>query len=263
MAQLPVTLRHLDTIDTLTVKQLDNIEALANTLEKDKSLEKSPDFIPEDWEDIFFVISLADGTKVSLVPGGEGIPLTLGNWREYISLVERYRLNESSVLYKAFRNGLSSVLPVELLSLFSSSEIDQLFSGSNVVDIDLLRQCTEYEGITPDSELAKNFWTVLEEMHDDERTSFLRFVWARSRMPASAQDLPMNFKLQANTIGGEDAKSNPDEYLPHAQTCFFSLALPNYSSKEKLRSKLLYAISNSPNMDADVRLHNAEGWTDV
>jgi hypothetical protein len=29
-----------------------------------------------------------------------------------------------------------------------------------------------------------------------------------------------------------------------------------------MRAKLLYAIENSPNMDADVRLHSAEGWTE-
>jgi hypothetical protein len=29
-----------------------------------------------------------------------------------------------------------------------------------------------------------------------------------------------------------------------------------------MRNKLIYAINNSPNMDADVRLHNADGWTE-
>lgn len=292
MVRLPVSLRQLETVDTLTVKHLGSIETLALELEQNASSSTksasskeevemevvashalSADYIPEEWIDTFFTVSFADGSKTSLVPGGEDIPLTLGNWREYISLVERYRLRESSVLYKAYRNGLSSVLPVELFSLFTPGEMDQLFSGNNIVDVSLLKQCTEYEGISPDSELAKYFWTVLEEMSDDDRTSFLRFVWARSRMPASAQDLPMNFKLQAdNSLGGGGGegegeggatKKNPDDYLPHAQTCFFSLSLPHYSSKEALRTKLLYAINNSPNMDADVRLHNAEGWADV
>jgi hypothetical protein len=29
------------------------------------------------------------------------------------------------------------------------------------------------------------FWEVLQEMTPEERTDFLRFTWARSRMPAS------------------------------------------------------------------------------
>ena len=67
--------------------------------------------------------------------------------------------------------------------------------------------------------------------------------------------------LQAAQVQG--ARNEPDKFLPHAQTCFFSLSLPAYSTKEILRTKLLYAIQNSPNMDADVRLHNAEGWADA
>ena len=79
-------------------------------------------------------------------------------------------------------------------------------------------------------------------------------------MPTSAKDFPMNFRIQGPQGG---AKEHPDDYLPHAQTCFFSLSLPHYSTKEILRAKLLLAITNSPNMDADVRLHNAEGWAEA
>jgi hypothetical protein len=52
--------------------------------------------------------------------------------------------------------------------------------------------------------------------------------WAQSRLPASAQDMPMNSKLQG---AQGQAKEQPDSYLPHAQTCFFSLSLPAYSTK--------------------------------
>jgi HECT-domain (ubiquitin-transferase) len=76
----------------------------------------------------------------------------------------------------------------------------------------------------------------------------------------ATQDLPMSFKVQGAQGG---ARERPDAYLPSAQTCFFSLSLPAYSSKEILKAKLLFAIHNSPTMDADVRLHNAEGWGDA
>ena len=69
----------------------------------------------------------------------------------------------------------------------------------------------------------------------------------------------MHFRLQGPQAAAKEA-DNGDNYLPHAQTCFFSLSLPNYSSYERMREKLLYAIHNSPNMDADVRLHSAEGF---
>ena len=56
---------------------------------------------------------------------------------------------------------------------------------------------------------------------------------------------------------------NDDEVLPTAQTCFFKLSLPRYSSVEKAAERLRYAMKHSPNMDADVRLRRAEGWADV
>ena len=56
----------------------------------------------------------------------------------------------------------------------------------------------------------------------------------------------------------DSVNSKPDDHLPLAHTCFFSIALPSYSSKEILRSKLLYAIKNCKSMDSDFRLHNSD-----
>ena len=236
------------------------------TLEGDENLDlvhsalsSSEAVQPEEWADLNFSVYLPDGTRMPLVTGGEDLPVTVDNWREYVQLAERVRLREGFVIYKVLRDGLSSVLPIELLPLFTSHEIEQLVSGTSTVDIALLKQCTDYEDLTADCTLVRNFWDVLENMTSEQHTLFLRFVWARSRMPTSAQDIPMNFKLQS---GQGAAREKPDQYLPHAQTCFFSLSLPNYSTKEILKAKLLYAIYNSPTMDADVRLHSAEGWSD-
>jgi hypothetical protein len=151
-------------------------------------------------------------------------------------------------------DGIGQVIPLEVLSLFTAAEVRQLFTGDRRVDVEHLRRNTDYENVDPKSRIVTDFWEVLVEMTDDQRTLFLRFVWARSRMPTSTQGESLNFKLQI------DNRENADMYLPHAQTCFFTLTLPHYSSKAILRQKLLYAIENSPNMDADVQLHSAEGW---
>lgn len=37
----------------------------------------------------------------------------------------------------------------------------------------------------PEAPHVQAFWEVLREMTPEERTDFLRFAWARSRMPAS------------------------------------------------------------------------------
>lgn len=47
---------------------------------------------------------------------------------------------------------------------------------------------------------------------------------------------------------------NPDLVFPKADTCFFNLELPNYSSQAILKQKLLTAIlTDSDSMDADTR----------
>lgn len=47
--------------------------------------------------------------------------------------------------------------------------------------------------------------------------------------------------------------TNPDDTFPKADTCFFNLMLPEYTSPEVLRQRLLYAIhTDADSMNADV-----------
>lgn len=250
IAGLEVGRPHLESVDVVATNNLMYVEECPSQDAK------------ETLEHLTFSTPLSDGNEVPLCPGGEKVPVTYENRLTYVHLVEQARLTESAQQLAALRNGLATVLPMEAAALFTSRELETLICGRREVDVELLRQCTEYDtGVEESMPHVKHFWEVLTEMTNEERTSFLRFVWARSRMPNSAKDFPMNFKIQ--TAHGQSSQEDPDKYLPHAQTCFFSLSLPAYTSKEILRSKLLYAIQNSPNMDADVRLHNAEGWADA
>ncbi|CAM9138781.1 unnamed protein product [Choristocarpus tenellus] len=262
---LPLTLNHLGSIDVLAAKALERVIEKGCGQESkgfgaDPNGQKNEIASPTEWEELSFTAHLSDGSQVPLKSGGENENVKLDNWREFVQRSELCRLRESAPMLQAFREGLAAVLPVELFSIFTPKELERLVCGVRQVDVDLLHQCTEYEDTNADSPHVKYFWEVMREMLPSERTAFLRFVWARSRMPPSTKDFPTTFKIQA-PVGG--AKEHPDDYLPHAQTCFFSLSLPVYSSKEQLRKKLLFAIKNSPNMDADVRLHNAEGWADT
>ena len=106
----------------------------------------------------------------------------------------------------------------------------------------------------------KRFWSVLRSFDDAERSAFLRFVWARSRLPPSSAEFHQKFKIQSAV--GDGPKADPDAYLPKAHTCFFSLNLPRYTSHEVMARKLRYAMSNCVEMDADFKLADNEmtGW---
>jgi len=163
-----------------------------------------------------------------------------------------------------WREGMSTVLPTELFGLFTGKELRELICGSSEIDFEMLKVVTEYEGCEETDDHCIWFFEVLREMSTKEKESFLSFVWARKSLPSTVAGFEQNFKLQKDSkTCDEKDQAVVDEYLPHASTCFFSLALPKYSSKEVLRRKLLTAIKNSPNIDMDFTTNASElrsGW---
>lgn len=154
-----------------------------------------------------------------------------------------------------FTEGLSSVLPVELFPILTGEELRDSICGHPEVDVDLLKRVVEIEGFEKDDEVIEFFWETLREMSDKERMQFLQFVWARNRLPLRESDFEAPFKILKDSINqGEKA----DLALPSASTCFFSLTLPKYSSKEILRQKLLFAITHVTTMETDFQTNSAE-----
>lgn len=99
-------------------------------------------------------------------------------------------------------------------------------------------------------------------MDKQERSQFINFCSGRSRLPLQASDFPMNFKLTAPA--NSNVEKDPDNYLPVARTCFFSLSIPKYTSYEVCLSKLRYAIQNAELMDADfIDRKGTSGWENI
>ena len=60
-------------------------------------------------------------------------------------------------------------------------------------------------------------------MTEEEKGNLLILVIARKRLPASASGFIMPFKILCPL---PYMKEKPDDFLPHAKTCFFELAIP-------------------------------------
>lgn len=80
---------------------------------------------------------------------------------------------------------------------------------------------------------------VMEEWTQEQRKSFLRFAWGRSKLPRGKW--PVNYK-------GEQVKFKivpKQNYtgLPLSHTCFFLIELPSYPSKEMMRQRMLTALT--------------------
>lgn len=162
-------------------------------------------------------------------------------------------------MLNAFVDGLSHLLPVELLPLLSGEELRSLMCGNPDVDVDLLKRVVEYEGYKESDAVIGYFWEALREMSNEDRKRFLQFVWARNRLPNKESDFEAPFKIQKDS-GGSDSS------LPSASTCFFTLTLPEYSSKDILREKLTFAVENVCTMESDYVTNDAEvgeGWRGV
>ncbi|XP_054728194.1 probable E3 ubiquitin-protein ligase HERC2 [Anastrepha obliqua] len=168
------------------------------------------------------------------------------NRHEYVRLALNFRLHEFDEQVKAVRDGMSKVIPVPLLSLFSAPELQAMVCGSPDIPLGLLKSVATYKGFDPNSALVTWFWEVMEEFSNQERSLFLRFVWGRTRLPRTIADFRgRDFVLQVLD------KSPPDNFLPESYTCFFLLKMPRYSCKAVLLEKLKYAIHFCKSIDTD------------
>ncbi|KAI8124136.1 putative E3 ubiquitin-protein ligase HERC2 [Lucilia cuprina] len=172
--------------------------------------------------------------------------ITPQNRQEYVRLALNFRLHEFDEQVKAVRDGMSKVIPVPLLSLFSAAELQAMVCGSPDIPLGLLKSVATYKGFDPNSAIVQWFWEVMEEFSNQERSLFLRFVWGRTRLPRTIADFRgRDFVLQVLE------KNPPDHFLPESYTCFFLLKMPRYSCKAVLLEKLKYAIHFCKSIDTD------------
>uniref|UniRef100_A0A6I8QQU4 Ubiquitin-protein ligase E3A n=1 Tax=Xenopus tropicalis TaxID=8364 RepID=A0A6I8QQU4_XENTR len=156
---------------------------------------------------------------------------------EFVSLYTDYILNKSvEKQFKAFRRGFHMVTNESPLKyLFRPEEIELLICGSRNLDFQALKDTTEYDGgYTRDSNIIKEFWEIVNSFTEEQKRLFLQFTTGTDRAPVGGLG-----KLKMII-----AKNGPDtDRLPTSHTCFNVLLLPEYSNKEKLKERLLKAIT--------------------
>jgi hypothetical protein len=134
-----------------------------------------------------------------------------------------------------------------LLTLMTAIELQRLCCGDADVDVAALKAHTSY-GATAAAGMAhvRHFWNVLESFTPEQRRLFLKFMWGRNRLPLTEDDWG-DTRMRIHTLD----KPNPNSYFPVAHTCFFSIELPRYTTREICYKRLLYAIHNCTSIDAD------------
>ncbi|KAH9092426.1 hypothetical protein LEN26_018391 [Aphanomyces euteiches] len=175
---------------------------------------------------------------VELVPNGKSINVTNANRKEYVNRYVQYVTTDSvEQQYGAFHRGFHLVCGGDALSLFRYEELELLICGSPELDFEALEQVTQYDdGFTESSPVITYFWRVVHSFSMEEKRQLLKFCTGSDRVPIRGLS-QMMFVISRN---GPDSNK-----LPTAHTCFNHLLLPEYSSEEKLRERLLIAISQS------------------
>ena len=217
--------------------------AAADVLRQIATCDKSGVTNEAEFQDLFcpggvpltFMFDQSDGHAVELLPGGKERRVTFANRHEFVDLASRLRLTEFEAACAAMRRGICSIIPERALRLFTWRELEVMVCGDPHVDVALWRSKTTYQGWSGDNPVVQRFWRVVASMSSQDRQQLLRFTWGRSRLPrANAWPADTPFKLTCKHSGGDNA-------LPIAHTCFFQLELPQYTTDEVLKRRLLAA----------------------
>ncbi|XP_061671695.1 probable E3 ubiquitin-protein ligase HERC1 isoform X2 [Syngnathoides biaculeatus] len=246
---IPLILEDLEEVDLLYVQTLKSILHIEDSGITEDNFHE---MIPLD----SFVGQSADGKMVPIIPGGNSIPLTFSNRKEYVERAIEYRLHEINRQVAAVREGMSWIVPVPLLSLLTAEQLEQMVCGMPEISCDVLKKVVRYREVDEQHSLVQWFWQTLEEFSNEERVLFMRFVSGRSRLPANTADISQRFQIMK--------VDRPYDSLPTSQTCFFQLRLPPYSSQAVMAERLRYAINNCRSIDMDNymlsrNVDNAEG----
>ncbi|KAM8781075.1 E3 ubiquitin-protein ligase HECTD1 isoform 3-T3 [Rhynchonycteris naso] len=178
-------------------------------------------------------------TAVDLKPSGEDEMITMDNAEEYVDLMFDFCMHTGiQKQMEAFRDGFNKVFPMEKLSSFSHEEVQMILCGNQSPSWaaeDIINYTEPKLGYTRDSPGFLRFVRVLCSMSSDERKAFLQFTTGCSTLPPGGL---ANLHPRLTVVRKVDAT---DASYPSVNTCVHYLKLPEYSSEEIMRERLLAA----------------------
>ncbi|KAM4042651.1 E3 ubiquitin-protein ligase TRIP12-like isoform 1-T2 [Anomaloglossus baeobatrachus] len=242
---------NIDPVVAKSVYHLEEIVRQKKRLEQDKTLtRKSVKVLLESFnmndcsiEDLGLDFTLPGFPNIELKRSGKYEPVTIHNLDEYVQLVIYWTLNEGvSRQFASFRDGFESVFPLTHLQYFYPEELDQLLCGSKADpwDVKMLMECCWPDhGYTHDSQAVKFLFEILSSFDREQQRLFLQFVTGSPRLPVGGfRSLHPPLTIVRKSV---EFYENPDDFLPSVMTCVNYFKLPDYSSIEIMREKLLFS----------------------
>ena len=152
---------------------------------------------------------------------------------------------------------LRQVIPLEFIRPFKVFELENLICGFASVDVEDLKINTIID-ISDDHsnpDIVFHFWSILHEFSQLDLSRLVQFVTGSSQVPAGGFryiEPPFQICFDPNGEGKdrEDVLGRQNESslalpLPSSSTCFNTLTIPNYSTRDILFEKLNMALHES------------------
>uniref|UniRef100_A0A5B6YR81 HECT-type E3 ubiquitin transferase n=1 Tax=Davidia involucrata TaxID=16924 RepID=A0A5B6YR81_DAVIN len=193
-------------------------------------------------EDLCLDFTLPGYPDYVLTFGPDSEMVNLTNLEEYVGLIVDATINAGiSRQVEAFKSGFNQVFPIKHLQVFTEEELERLLCGEREFWTlnELLDHIKFDHGYTASSPPIINLLEIIQELDREQQRAFLQFVTGAPRLPPGGL-ASLNPKL---TIVRKHCSRWADADLPSVMTCANYLKLPPYSSKERMKEKLLYAIT--------------------
>ena len=186
------------------------------------------------------------------IPGSGDTVITAETYTEFIREFKKYRLFDSRrAQVERMLLGLTDTIRSIVFEILTPNELGYIIMGDDTIDVEsLLENISFSEGIS--EEMRIWFKEVVTELTQEELGKLLTFVSASAKTPVTGFSHPIAERrwLHVTTaMPMEDVAAN--QVLPVAHTCFTVLDLPSYTTKEALKSKLLYAIEHAVTLELE------------
>ena len=221
-----ITFYDFKTIDVTFFNLIINIEKALESNDKDFILNLN----------LKFIINNSNSSIIELIPNGKDILVDIDNAKEYIKLVKLNRISEFKSQIEYIKKGFYSVIPKDISKILNYKQLEEMICGRKELDIKEFKNHTIYKPDSyKDSQIIKWFWKWFEEIREEDKVKYLKFVSGRTRLPIP--EFKIDYK---HTI----YITNTTNLLPHSQTCYFQLDLPKYETYDAFVDKIQYAIMN-------------------
>ena len=186
--------------------------------------------------------------SLELKPGGSSIDVDESNVNEYINLVKEFTCGQN-IMKKAasFLNGFNKNIPFHALRIFSPEEINSLICGDNssLTKEEMRKYIKPEHGYDSKSPEINMFIEMVSGFNAKQKEKLIKFITGSNKLPVGGLgglDPPLTIAKRI-AEGGQ----RPDDTLPSVMTCTNYFKLPQYSSIDVMKERILYAIDECSN----------------